>query len=510
VMNNLLEHYSRRSPSELLLLGLKKESTGDCVSVAVNGRPLGVCDPEHGCCIQYPVLERASGGSKGMSRQPLPVASFCHPIKGCNFQFGMKVARKALAEFKRLVDRKKWKGSEDSGEQQTEVQDSDQMESEHGDDSPRCSGDDTAESVNPESHLDLLNQSQDNERDDDATETDNEESHYHLHEQDDDATESDEEESHYHLLDCRHDNQEPDESQIPNNNVNGSSVDDLAANVDPGTDSKFESEPRKREEKKRKHTRNLLPVSLSLEPNTHGPCNLMLAMIFGGYDGTPEMIGNVKGGTSQLRRDTARCVATERYVRKDVFTLDNRQGTGYPVREDRHMVQNLFKIDLTHPLMVFICGRVHQICLDYFWFQGAYWGHKLTDGFFHLSLPKLHGLLLPKGCIYLGLSVHLLLGVLKHHKALERYFHISLVHETEVEEIDLVIGSHQIPQELYADFHKFGGKDQNSEAFLGTSRTEIRQNYQGDPRSAIASFEKLADRKDPEKCRFIKLENMKQ
>jgi hypothetical protein len=487
VMNNLLEHYSQRSPSELLLLGLKKERTDNCVTVAVNGRPLGVCDPEHGCCIQYPVLERASGGSKGMSRQPLLVASFCHPIKGCNFQCGMKVARKALAEFKGLVDRKKWKGSEESGEGDTVVRDGDETESEHGDGSPGCDSDDT-ESVNTESHS--LDDSQDNDPDDNTTESNNEESSSHI-------------------LDCRHDNEEP-ESQILNNNIKGSSGDDSAMDVDHDTaESNFELERWRREEKKRKHTRNLLPVSLSLKP-TCRPCNLMLAMIFGGYDGTPEMIGNVKGGTSQLRRDTARCVATERHVGKDVYTLDNRQGAGYPVREDRHMVQNLFKINLAHPLMVFICGHVHQICLDYFWFQGAYWGHKLKDGFFHLSLPKLHGLLLPNGCIYLGLSVHLLLGVLKHQSSLEIHFHISLVHETEVEEIDLVKGSHQIPQELYANFQKFGGKDQNPEAFLGTSRKEIRQNYQGDTRSAIASFEKLADRKDPEKCRFIKLTNLKQ
>ena len=58
VMSNLLDNYSSRSKSDLLLLGLKKTSDGKGVSVIINGRPLGVCDPEHGCCIQYPVLER--------------------------------------------------------------------------------------------------------------------------------------------------------------------------------------------------------------------------------------------------------------------------------------------------------------------------------------------------------------------------------------------------------------------------------------------------------------------
>mmetsp|Transcript_18315 Transcript_18315/g.33207 ORF Transcript_18315/g.33207 Transcript_18315/m.33207 type:complete len:115 (+) Transcript_18315:825-1169(+) len=104
VMDKLLGDYSKRSNSELLLLGLEKKRGSDGVVVVVNGRPLGVCDCEHGCCIQYPVLERASGGSKEMSKQPLLVASYCHPIKGCTFKSGMAVARKALLKFKRLVD----------------------------------------------------------------------------------------------------------------------------------------------------------------------------------------------------------------------------------------------------------------------------------------------------------------------------------------------------------------------------------------------------------------------
>jgi hypothetical protein len=124
VMANLLDHYIQRSPSELLLLGLEKDDDGNGVKVIINGRPLGVCDPEHGCCIQYPVLERESGGSKGMSKHPLLVASFCHPIKGYEFEGGMKVAKMALAEFKRLVDEGKWKskdGGDSGGERDSDI-----------------------------------------------------------------------------------------------------------------------------------------------------------------------------------------------------------------------------------------------------------------------------------------------------------------------------------------------------------------------------------------------------
>ena len=61
--------------------------------------------------------------------------------------------------------------------------------------------------------------------------------------------------------------------------------------------------------------------------------------------------------------------------------------------------------------------------------------------------------------MYLGLSVHLLLGVFWHLDSLEQKFHIILVLDTEVDEIDLVRGSHQIPDELYADKNKLGAKD---------------------------------------------------
>ena len=102
-----------------------------------------------------------------------------------------------------------------------------------------------------------------------------------------------------------------------------------------------------------------------------GACNLMLAMIFGNYGGTAEMIANAKEGTSQLRQDTARCVAAEIHGKKHVYTLDNREATDHPSRPGRHITQDLFKIDLDDPKMKVIKGRVSQICLDYFWFQGC-------------------------------------------------------------------------------------------------------------------------------------------
>ena len=205
----------------------------------------------------------------------------------------------------------------------------------------------------------------------------------------------------------------------------------------------------------------------------------MLAMIYGNYGGTPEIITNAKEGTSQLRRDTARCVAAEIHGKKHVYTLDNREATDHPLRPGRHITQDLFKIDLNDPTMKVIKGRVSQICLDYFyWFQGAYWAEKLNATFFKLSLPKLHDLLQPLGSVYLGLSVHLMMGVLVNWGLLKQLFRMSLVHESEVLEIDLVAGSHLIAEEVYADVPKMGGKDRESERVLGTNLNALQQNYE--------------------------------
>jgi hypothetical protein len=171
-------------------------------------------------------------------------------------------------------------------------------------------------------------------------------------------------------------------------------------------------------------------------------------------------------------------------------------------------VQNLGRIDLDHPLMIKIRGHVDQICLDYFWFVGGYWGTKLKEVFYTQSLPQFHDLLRPGGSIYLGLSVHLLLAVLRHQRILEARFHISLVHKTEVEEIELVVGSQKIPEGLYADIMKFGAKPQKPERDRGTTCQAIREGHDsttGDVKYVFAQLEKVAPGVVLEDCRFIKL-----
>jgi hypothetical protein len=220
---------------------------------------------------------------------------------------------------------------------------------------------------------------------------------------------------------------------------------------------------------KRQHMETM-PVALSQE------CSLMLGMIFGRMVGSTEEIGKMVQHTTQIRRDTAQCLATESCSHRAVYTLDTRAGDGDVARPDRHIVQDMCRIDLNHPLFLRIRGRVRQICLDHFWFNGVYWdSNGINDNFVLRSLPKLHQLLLKDGAIYLELSVRIFCRLMAWEGTLNKYFKIGLVHADEVEEIDLVKGSHHILDSLYQCPKTFGKKDRSPEVTLGTSSLEFRQ-----------------------------------
>ena len=72
-----------------------------------------------------------------MSNVPNLVSSHCHPIRGCNFNDGLALGKKALTHFKVLVDKKKWKGpeakdseSEDESELEAERYSEEELEEE--------------------------------------------------------------------------------------------------------------------------------------------------------------------------------------------------------------------------------------------------------------------------------------------------------------------------------------------------------------------------------------------
>ena len=237
-------------------------------------------------------------------------------------------------------------------------------------------------------------------------------------------------------------------------------------------------------------------------------CNLMLGMIYGNFVGTAEEIGGMVEHTTQLRRDTARCIATEECTGLDVYTLDIR-GAKHQCN-DRHIIQDMKKVNLSDEKMEEIRGRVHQICLDHFWFSGFYWESRIQNTFFTKSLPSLQTLLEPHGAIYIGLSVHLLLHLLEGMPQLEHYFVPSLVHESKVEEIDLVRGSHCIPDALYASTNKFGKKDQRPESALMVTYATLQQTCPGtsDFPQILCRLQSLVGDIALEEYRFIRLTNV--
>jgi hypothetical protein len=205
-----------------------------------------------------------------------------------------------------------------------------------------------------------------------------------------------------------------------------------------------------------------------------------LGMMYGNFEGTLEEIGRMNQFNTQLQCYTAGCIMTETLCNKDVYTLDNRTGDGVVSCLDCHVVQDMQKLSLVNPLLQGILSQVGQICLDHFWFVGLYWVDKaITKGFICHSLPKMYDLLVPQGTIYFGMSVHIFCQRVKYELQTNIFFTMSLVHANDVEEIDLVEGSHAIPDHLYSSSEIFGKKNQVPESKLGLTKLEIQQTVGG-------------------------------
>jgi hypothetical protein len=109
-LTELVGKYNEGSIAHLTILGLKKVKAGVCgekqnVVVAINGRPLTTCYPEH-CCISYYYYERKSGCTKGLSKIPKLFFSQCHPIRTVNFQ--KEQAKASLFQFVKEVEAHRW------------------------------------------------------------------------------------------------------------------------------------------------------------------------------------------------------------------------------------------------------------------------------------------------------------------------------------------------------------------------------------------------------------------
>jgi hypothetical protein len=108
VVNDLLKNYSEHNSSILKMLGLKRLEGSGNVVVSINNRMIGPCDAEHGCCINYVILERGTGGTKGLSSKPKLTSTFCHGINGGHFR--IEEANSALDCYMEVVDSKLWPG----------------------------------------------------------------------------------------------------------------------------------------------------------------------------------------------------------------------------------------------------------------------------------------------------------------------------------------------------------------------------------------------------------------
>jgi hypothetical protein len=65
--------------------------------------------------------------------------------------------------------------------------------------------------------------------------------------------------------------------------------------------------------------------------------------------------------------------------------------------------------------------------------------------------------------------------VVAQEEDFKELYHLSLVHKNDVHEIDLVVGSHAIPDALYSDINIFGKKDQNPERQFGFQLPALQQ-----------------------------------
>jgi hypothetical protein len=236
--------------------------------------------------------------------------------------------------------------------------------------------------------------------------------------------------------------------------------------------------------------------------------NLMLGMIYGDMIGNTAHIASRKGYTSQMLRDTARCIATESICGKRVYTLDNRRGdSNLP---GRHICLDIRSIVADHYDFELLKGKVHQICLDYFWFQGVYWADKgFGAAVYQKSIPNLHQILAPGGCIYIPLCVPIFLGLAQYKKQVEKQYTVALVLHADVELIDLVRGSNSIDNHWYAST-ALGCKDSQPEKLLGLTTIGITQSISCcsnvNPECVIQYLRELVMKNhEPEEYAFIEL-----
>ena len=501
MMNEILRFACARSDEELELAGLRRDD--QVVVVAINGRPLCRIEPEHWGCIVYGNTERRPGRSRGCGNRYEVTSPHCAPVP--NAPPPPKEASRAGKQFKNCVDNGGWRTLTQ------ELRPVMTFPSRVGTDASvgkRRTG--TGSSISPPkkrtamSFIDIIMPSATSVRPSAPNPVSTPSESRSPMSSSSESSKSRAASKSGGLAPGQSPSSSASESK--RHGAASTSKDRPLAEKDSILKKACTPAIEPRRSLRREMTGRLKSSDSSVSTtdiHTSSQYNLMIGMIFGAMKGSSKEIGKMKH-TPQHLRDTARCLATESCRGRDCYTLDNSEvDWGRP---DRHIFQSILYLDMTNELLKRIKGKVHQICLDYFWYQEGYWADRVfRPRLFQTSLPIMFDLLEPKGSIYFGLTADIFIQVAIHEDIFKHQFQISLVHENNVKEIDLVEGSHAIPDEEYKD--SFGGKDQKPESVFGfrTNALYQKQVPGSDGKKIVNRYQQLLGSGDPLCYRFLKL-----
>jgi hypothetical protein len=104
-----LETTKTSDSNELAMIGVEKADDGT-ITISQNERTLCILEPEHWGCLDYTVIERAPGGSRGLGIRYEVSFPHCHPIR--HVEFSLSIATVTVKSYIAAVDSGKWQMQE--------------------------------------------------------------------------------------------------------------------------------------------------------------------------------------------------------------------------------------------------------------------------------------------------------------------------------------------------------------------------------------------------------------
>jgi hypothetical protein len=456
----LLEKYNLGSGSHLIILGLKKIPTREdgektMVVVAVNGRPLTTCDVEHGCCITYYFYERKPGCTKGAATNPKLSFPHCHPIR--TVQFENWAAAASIYQFVEEIEVGRWSTADSETTPSTAA-------------AARTTTNRRALPVNKNprvSKLKEMSSSSASSDDDDHRSGNNTSSSKSSDDSDDDFSNNDS--SDYEpdrKRKCKRKRTKTESSFSWTEKRQASNKEETCGNDKEDMDSADKENEEGDDENDDILSCGVLPTSISL----------VCCMVFGVGDTLEEAKKQLGTKRLQLLRDTSRCLATETVSGTEVYSLDN-EPSEMP-RPTRHIEMSLNNINMEHPILKSLSGKVSQITLDWVWLLDVHTRQRLFDQFYSISLPAMAQLLVPQGAIYLPLCPSIFVNVVIVEGTLRSAgMQMSLMTESEAEEIFLFQGTEQVKSR-----YDLMNKEPDQLSNLGISDATLKQRADSEPR----------------------------